>query len=194
MAAGHFIGLPVRMIQAGADSFLITSPFRFRPFHGADITVPVLRRGDELLGFLTDGGTKPRLVMWLIGTHTDRYFPAYVVHDAGYVLKTHGTNGAARAAVDGALLEAMETIDQDDPPATKAERAARALKRATIYRVVRLFGALWYHAGHPVDLATITPATPGKHFALIPPDTSLPSARILTLALPKTNQGQPPAQ
>lgn len=170
---GHFRNLPVRMFQLGDDLFCITSPFSFVRPSGSELTVPVIVRDGKRLGFVTDGGSKPRVFAWLIGSHTDEAFPAYVLHDSLYRLQPYGHCERGRAICDTILLEAMT-----------AARVGR-IKRATIYRFVRLFGGLWFAARSPVDLSKITTQHTGPDFRLIPDEPSLTSMRIHMLGIPK---------
>ena len=179
---GHFRGLPVRMFQDGADRFVVTESFAFIRPCGNEVAVPVLTRGKYRLGFVTDGGSKPRIVMAIIGTATDRYFPAYVVHDTGYRCKPYGASKRGRVIVDTILLEAMEAIDAAEP-AGSVTRAARAAKRATIYRMVRIFGRFWFH-GKPLNLDKITPDHTGPDFQLIPDLDRPHTLRVHTLRAP----------
>jgi hypothetical protein len=159
------------MLQIGRDAFVITSPFTFVRPGGTEVTVCTLQRGDVTLGFVTDGATKPKIVMAIIGTHTDEGFPGYVVHDWLYRAKPFGDTPRGRAISDLVLLEALEACKM------------RRLKRHVIYRTVRLFGGFWFNARPAIDLEKITAETKGPDYYAIPTGTYAGTLRFRILAL-----------
>ena len=167
---GEFQGLPVRMVQLGRDLFALTGPIVYIRPNALEVHINLLHRGSDVLGFVTDGGTKPAIFTVLIGSHTDEGFPAYVLHDWLYRHRIYGDTPQGRAEADRVLLEALETC------------GVGRLKRQLIYRVVRAFGWHWWNRQPAVDLGRITAGATTSDYYLLPTGYPEPLRfRILTL-------------
>lgn len=167
----RFEGLPVAVLFFGVQAWVVQRTFAFIDSAGQYWTVPVLTRTEAgrtyTLGLFSDGASIPRIAWTLIGTPEGPYYPAALLHDAGYVLKTR-----TRAATDWMLYEACIALmvrPHDGKGIAKAMRRARAHARAwLIYAHVRAYGWIVWRKAPPLDLATVTVRHPGKHFRVIP--------------------------
>ena len=109
----HF-PLPLDVRWLGADWFVLLAPFEYHRRNGEII------RSEE--GVKTDFGSKPKWVMWLVGSPTDKGGPAYVLHD-------EMCNNATwpRLKTDRIFLEMLRDLK------------VTYLKRKAMYYAVRLF-------------------------------------------------------
>jgi len=138
----HFIGLETldtRYVD-GTDILLVSPRFGFVTAEGREIVIRPVRpqAGGALHGFLTDGGTIPRLAWALVGHPFGRYLPAFLIHDYEWSFRT-----VSFAETNRTLGQALHAL------------GCPWLKRRTIVRAVSLFGGgIWRRgAAHDHDLA-----------------------------------------
>lgn len=89
---GYFDGLDrfdVRRHGNGRELIVLRSPF-FYWSNGASFRVPRLEQADGTqMGFVTDGGTIPRVAWSIVGHPFSDLLPAFVLHDYAWSFRTH---------------------------------------------------------------------------------------------------------
>ena len=150
-----FENLPPRVDFVASNLWVVTSPLSFTDSQGRTHRIPVLTRttADGLvvqIGFLSDGASIPQFAWSIIGDPEGDYFPAALIHDWLYRIRTFN-----RAAADWIILEAMQSL------------RVGWLTRNTIYAGVRAFGWIPWNRRGPLDLAAITPENTGPDFSVI---------------------------
>lgn len=151
---GSFAGLPLRVMFLASDRWVVTHPFTFLRPNGLEHTVPVLPRGADRLGFVTDGATIPRVFWSIIGGPEGAYFPAAVLHDFLYVAKP-----VDRYTADCVFLEAMKAL------------GVNRAKRYAMFWAVRAAGWIVWNRRNPLDTVGLTAQNPGLHFVALPRET-----------------------
>lgn len=145
------------MLPVRPDNFALMQEVRFYCQNEDIVRVPLIVRGDRVLGFVGDGASKPPITQFLVGGPFDKGLPAYWLHDWLYVHQQVERNGIPfrinRPMADMILAEALETLGME------------ASKRNLIWEGVVLGGGShWTKEPRVMSTKQITFEDHGEHF------------------------------
>lgn len=143
-----------------SDTFLCAQVLRYWANNGDLIEVPILHRGVNRIGMLTDGGSKPLWSNPIVGDRCDELMLPYIFHDNLFVRKGVMQNGK------------FILIDFDRTQELLNEMIltlhGNSMKREAILKSVGIGGRGYYNSRKPCNTNEVDVNRLGEDWAVIP--------------------------